>query len=93
MKRESRERALTIERIKMQYQIFNLDCLDVMSLYLEDNLVDAIVTDPPYGLSFMGKDWDHGVPGIDQVVLQVQRHHIQAIQVKNLILHFYSFDS
>lgn len=25
--------------------------------------VDAIVTDPPYGLKFMGKDWDHGVPG------------------------------
>lgn len=25
--------------------------------------VDSIVTDPPYGLSFMGKDWDHGVPG------------------------------
>jgi site-specific DNA-methyltransferase (adenine-specific) len=22
------------------------------------------VTDPPYGLSFMGKDWDHGVPGV-----------------------------
>ena len=25
--------------------------------------VDSIVTDPPYGLSFMGKEWDHGVPG------------------------------
>jgi len=25
--------------------------------------VTAVVTDPPYGLSFMGKDWDHGVPG------------------------------
>lgn len=28
-----------------------------------DGCVDAIVTDPPYGLSFMGRDWDHGVPG------------------------------
>lgn len=27
--------------------------------------IDAIVTDPPYGLSFMGKDWDHGVPGVE----------------------------
>ncbi len=26
--------------------------------------VDAIVTDPPYGLEFMGKEWDHGAPGI-----------------------------
>jgi hypothetical protein len=25
--------------------------------------VDAIVTDAPYGLGFMGKGWDHGVPG------------------------------
>lgn len=24
---------------------------------------DAIVTDPPYGLSFMGKGWDRAVPG------------------------------
>jgi len=26
--------------------------------------IDAIVTDPPYGLEFMGARWDHGVPGI-----------------------------
>lgn len=26
---------------------------------------DAIVTDPPYGLDFMGKEWDHGVPGVE----------------------------
>lgn len=38
------------------------DCLEVMRS-LPENSVDAIVTDPPYGLSFMGKDWDHGVPG------------------------------
>jgi len=30
---------------------------------LADASVDAIVTDPPYGISFLGKDWDHGVPG------------------------------
>ena len=27
--------------------------------------VDSIVCDPPYGLSFMGKGWDHGVPGVE----------------------------
>lgn len=27
--------------------------------------VDAVVTDPPYGLDFMGKGWDHGVPGVE----------------------------
>ena len=39
------------------------DCLDILPT-LADNSIDAIVTDPPYGLSFMGKDWDHGVPGV-----------------------------
>jgi site-specific DNA-methyltransferase (adenine-specific) len=31
---------------------------------LDAESVDAIVSDPPYGLSFMGKGWDHGVPGV-----------------------------
>jgi site-specific DNA-methyltransferase (adenine-specific) len=31
---------------------------------LDAESVDSIVTDPPYGLSFMGRDWDHGVPGV-----------------------------
>jgi len=38
------------------------DCLDVMR-GMEAASVDAIVTDPPYGLGFMGREWDHGVPG------------------------------
>ena len=38
------------------------DCLTVMA-EMDADSVDAIVTDPPYGLSFMGRDWDHGVPG------------------------------
>ena len=37
------------------------NCLDRLK-DLEDNSVDAIVTDPPYGLSFMGKKWDYDVP-------------------------------
>lgn len=33
---------------------------------LEDNSVDAVVTDPPYGLKFMGKKWDYSVPTVAQ---------------------------
>lgn len=33
------------------------DCAEVMAS-MESNSVDAIVTDPPYGLAFMGADWD-----------------------------------
>lgn len=43
--------------------IVNANCLDAMR-DMPASSVDAIVTDPPYGLSFMGKDWDHGVPGV-----------------------------
>jgi len=32
---------------------------------IQDNSIDAIVTDPPYGLSFMGKKWDYDVPSIE----------------------------
>lgn len=42
--------------------IYHGDCLDVMPTLPADS-VDSIVCDPPYGLGFMGKDWDHGVPG------------------------------
>jgi site-specific DNA-methyltransferase (adenine-specific) len=37
------------------------DCLDKLK-ELDDNSVDSIVTDPPYGLAFMGKKWDYDVP-------------------------------
>jgi len=33
------------------------DCLEVMA-GMPDGSVDAVVTDPPYGLEFMGKEWD-----------------------------------
>jgi DNA modification methylase len=39
------------------------DCLELMGA-MPDNSVDAVVTDPPYGLSFMGKKWDYDVPGV-----------------------------
>ena len=32
---------------------------------LPDNSIDSIVTDPPYGLSFMGKKWDYDVPSVE----------------------------
>lgn len=40
------------------------DCRDVMR-GLPAESVDAIVSDPPYGLSFMNAGWDYAVPGVD----------------------------
>jgi len=38
----------------------NGDCVDIMRS-MGDSCIDATVTDPPYGLHFMGKDWDKGL--------------------------------
>jgi len=45
-------------------KIIQGNCLDSLKT-LPENSVDAIVTDPPYGLSFMGKKWDYDVPSTD----------------------------
>ena len=47
-----------------QTTIYNGDCREVLQT-LPDDSVDAVVTDPPYGLSFMGKRWDYDVPGVE----------------------------
>lgn len=38
-------------------KLFHGDCVEVLKT-LPDNSVDAVVTDPPYGIRFMGKAWD-----------------------------------
>jgi len=50
------------------YQSDNLtlypgDLRVVLPQALAPNTVDYVVTDPPYGLGFMSKDWDYEVPG------------------------------
>lgn len=40
------------------------DCLAVLRT-MADSSIDSIVTDPPYGLSFMGKKWDYDVPSVE----------------------------
>ena len=39
------------------FSVMNSDCLDAMRK-MNDGSIDAIVTDPPYGLAFMGAKWD-----------------------------------
>ncbi len=46
------------------WRVIEGDCLEAMR-ELADASVDAVVTDPPYGLEFMGAHWDRGVPGVE----------------------------
>jgi hypothetical protein len=46
------------------FTLYTGDCLEVMRT-MEDASVDSIVTDPPYGLRFMGRAWDYDVPTVE----------------------------
>ena len=40
------------------------DKCEVVLDSMESNSVDTVITDPPYGLSFMGSKWDYDVPSV-----------------------------
>jgi len=48
----------------MKNKILCGDSLEVLKDF-EDNYFDSVVTDPPYGLAFMGKKWDYDVPQVE----------------------------
>jgi site-specific DNA-methyltransferase (adenine-specific) len=56
-------------------QILNGNNLDLLKTLL-DNSVDSVVTDPPYGLSFMNKKWDYDVPSVElwKEIYRVLKH-------------------
>jgi DNA modification methylase len=51
-----------MEQLDKRLTLYCGDCLEMLT-QIEPDSIDACVTDPPYGLSFMGHAWDHGVPG------------------------------
>jgi len=51
-----KEGGIVVRHGKMETEL--VDC--------PDNHFDSCVTDPPYGLKFMGKKWDYDVPSVDQ---------------------------
>jgi DNA modification methylase len=46
------------------WRLVEADCVEAMRELPADS-IDAIVTDPPYGLGFMGKEWDDLPPGLE----------------------------
>lgn len=58
----------------MSAEIHEGDALEILRA-MPDNSYHGCLTDPPYGLSFMGHGWDHGVPSVDvwREVLRVLR--------------------
>jgi site-specific DNA-methyltransferase (adenine-specific) len=48
----------------MTFKICNGDNLELIKEVADDS-IDSIVTDPPYGISFMGKKWDYQIPKVE----------------------------
>ncbi|HGM7678230.1 TPA: DNA methyltransferase [Pseudomonas aeruginosa] len=48
---------------QLPYTLHLGDCLQVLRT-IPDNSIDSVVTDPPYGLAFMGNRWDYDVPAV-----------------------------
>lgn len=49
----------------MDYALFHGDCLELLKT-LPSDCLDSLVTDPPAGIFYMGKEWDHNKGGRDQ---------------------------
>ena len=58
----------------------NIDCILGMKK-LPDNSVDAVVTDPPAGISFMGKKWDADKGGRDEWIKWLSEAMTEALRV------------
>jgi DNA modification methylase len=55
--------------------LYNDECENILK-EMEGNSVDTVITDPPYGLKFMGRKWDYDVPSVSlwKEVLRVMKH-------------------
>jgi len=56
------------------------DCLEVMK-EIPDNSIDTIITDPPYGLNFMGKGWDNFGTDLQKYQEWTRRWAIEALRI------------
>ena len=55
---------MKVQKKQSSFVLHQGDCLDILRT-IPDNSIDSVVTDPPYGLSFMAKRWDYDVPSVD----------------------------
>lgn len=54
--------------------LYHADNMEVLR-QIADNVIDTVITDPPYGLRFMQKKWDYDVPSVEtwQEILRVMK--------------------
>lgn len=61
-------------------ELIKSDCLDALKK-LPQNSIDSLITDPPAGISFMGKSWDDNKGGRDQWITWLTEVMVQCMRV------------
>lgn len=51
---------MSTNQLSKEYKIFNKSCYGLTEI--EDNSIEAVITDPPYGISYQGNYWDKDLP-------------------------------
>jgi DNA modification methylase len=74
--------------------VLHADCLDVLS-QLPDNCIDSCVIDGPYGIGFMGKEWDNFKPKAVQKATRNYQpgldHKLQSARTASMFAGNYDF--
>lgn len=60
----------------MKIEIHNKECLQALKK-MKDNSIHSVVTDPPYGIGFMGKAWDIFKPGYAKDIADKDRNYLE----------------
>lgn len=73
---------MTIYYQDKRVTLYHGDCIEVMRSMPESS-VDAVVTDPPYGIGFMGKAWDAAFISDTLTVARIhrQRNPVEAVKL------------
>jgi site-specific DNA-methyltransferase (adenine-specific) len=71
---------ITVKTPADGFVLYGADCLDILRMLPADS-VDSIVTDPPAGIAFMGKDWDKDKGGRDAWIAWMQEVAVECLRV------------
>lgn len=61
-------------------KIYQGDCLEIMKK-MESNSIETLITDPPAGIRFMNKEWDHHKGGREKWIDYMTKRFVEALRI------------
>ena len=66
-------------------KVYHGDCMEVIRTF-PDNWIDTMITDPPAGIGFMGKEWDKNKGGRDNWIAWFTGIMEEALRKNNIAM-------